>query len=89
MNMSPISPGTGCWRPRPANESYADVAVGGWVQLRIEVHGEKARLFLDGEDQPSLVVNDLRSGPAAAGPVALHISPETIGYFSDIRVRRQ
>jgi len=70
-------------------ESYADVAVGRWVRFRIEVHDEKARLFLDDEDQPSLIVNDLRSGPAAAGPVALHIGPETIGYFSDIRVRRQ
>ncbi|NIJ19242.1 hypothetical protein FHS95_000911 [Sphingomonas naasensis] len=68
-------------------ESYADVAVGRWVKFRIEVRGDKARLYLNGSDQPALVVNDLRSGPDGAGAVALQIGPETIGYFSDVRVR--
>lgn len=68
-------------------ESYADITVNQWVRFRIEVQGEKARLFLNSNVQPSLVVNDLRSGAAGTGDVALFIGPETIGYFADVRVR--
>lgn len=70
-------------------ESYADMEVGRWVRFRIEVRGEKAHLFLNGNEQPSLVVNDLRSGATGTGAVALYVGPETIGYFSDVRVQRQ
>lgn len=67
-------------------ESYADVAANQWIRFRIEVSGSKARLFLDDNPQPSLIVDDLRSGTNGSGAVALFIGPETIGYFSDVRV---
>jgi len=37
-------------------ESYADVVPGEWTKLTIEVHGDKARLYVQGSPQPSVVV---------------------------------
>src|SRR6266850_216860 len=43
-------------------ESYADVFPGAWTKMRIVVEGTRARLFVNGADQPCLIVNDLKLG---------------------------
>jgi hypothetical protein len=53
--------------------------------MRIEVHGQSAKLFVNGAPQPSLIVNDLKH-PARTGPVALWIGDATDGYFSNLRI---
>ena len=70
-------------------ESYADMVPGEWTKFRIEVRGDKARLFLNGQPQPVLIVNDLKLGAAASGGVALWVANATEGYFSNVRVRKQ
>jgi hypothetical protein len=40
-------------------ESYVDLETGEWTKLRIEVAGTKARLYVNGAEQPCLIVNDL------------------------------
>ena len=70
-------------------ESYADMAAGEWTKLKIEVAGAKARLYVNGATQPSLIVNDLKLGAGASGPVALWIGPGTDGYFTDVTVKRE
>ena len=45
-------------------ESYADVVPGEWTRLKIEVHGDKASLYVQGSPQPALVVNDLKQRKA-------------------------
>lgn len=67
-------------------ESYADMAAGAWTKLKIDVSGSKARLFVNGAQQPSLIVNDLKLGSSASGGVALWVGPGTEGYFRDVRV---
>ena len=67
-------------------ESYADMVAGEWTKLRIEVDGAKARLFVNGASQPSLIVNDLKLGADARGGVALWVGNWTEGYFTDVRV---
>lgn len=51
--------------------------------LKIEVHGDKARLYVQGAPQPALVVNDLKQ---AQGKIALWIGTETIAHFANLRV---
>src|SRR5205823_14927434 len=41
-------------------ESYAVLEPEHWTHLKIDVHGRVAKLFLDGSDNPSLVVNGLK-----------------------------
>ena len=67
-------------------ESYADLRPGVWTRMRVEVADGRARLFVNGAEQPSLVVNDLKPG-ATRGKVALWIGLGTDAYFSDLIIR--
>lgn len=66
-------------------ESYADMEAGGWTKLKIEVSGSKARLYVNGASQPSLVVNDLKHG-TSHGAIALWARISSDAYFSNLRV---
>lgn len=72
-----------------AYESYADMGLDEWINLRIVVKGKQARLFLNDNKQPSLVVNDLKLGENAAGALGLFVDIGTEGYFSDLTVTKQ
>jgi hypothetical protein len=67
-------------------ESYADMGLNEWITLRIEVSGQKAKLFLNDSRHPALVVNDLKHGTGAAGGIGLFVDVGTEGFFSDLRV---
>jgi hypothetical protein len=67
-------------------ESYVDLEPGKWTRIRIEVQGTSARLYVHGQSQPTLVVNDVRSGANGSGSIALWINPGTIAHFRDLRV---
>lgn len=69
-------------------ESYVDLVPGEWTRVRIEVDGVKARLFVHGASQPTLIVNDLKQG-AWKGQVGLWIGPGTIGHFRNIKVTKK
>jgi hypothetical protein len=66
-------------------ESYVDLVPGEWTKVRIEVGGVNARLYVHGNQQPTLVVNDLKLGQAM-GAVALWIGPGTLAHFSNLRI---
>jgi hypothetical protein len=66
-------------------ESYVDLESGAWTHVKIVVAGTKARLFVNGAEQPCLVVNDLKLG-AGKGAVGLWVGPGTDGYFANLRV---
>jgi hypothetical protein len=66
-------------------ESWADLKPDTWTHVRIEVHGRTARLFLNGSDEPSLIVNGLK-GEDLKGGVALWGYPSEESYFSNLRV---
>jgi hypothetical protein len=66
-------------------ESYADLEPGAWTPVKIVLSGTKARLYLQGASQPSLIVNDLKLG-AGSGRIALWLGPEAEGYFSNLRI---
>jgi hypothetical protein len=53
----------------------------------IEVKGDRARLYVHGAEQPTLVVNDVKTGVQAKGGVALFIDPSTVAHFRNLRVQ--
>ncbi len=53
-----------------------------------EVRGDTARLFVHGQEQPTLLVNDVKTGAQGRGAIALWIGPGTVAHFRDVRVRR-
>jgi len=52
-------------------ETYADMALNEWITMRIEVKDKQARLFLNDNKQPSLIVNDLKHGDNISGGIGL------------------
>jgi hypothetical protein len=66
-------------------ESYVDLQPGVWTRYRIEVEGRKARLYVNGAEQPCLIVNDLKLEPQQ-GRVALWVGPGTEGYFANLKI---
>jgi hypothetical protein len=66
-------------------ESYVDLEPGVWTKYRIEVEGRKARLYVNGAEQPCLIVNDLKLEPRE-GQVALWVGPGTEGYFANLKI---
>src|SRR6267143_728972 len=66
-------------------ESYADLVPGQWTQMKIQVAGSRARLYVNGAEQPALMVNDLKQS-SANGAIALWVGPGTIAHFADLKV---
>ena len=66
-------------------ESYVDLQPGVWTKYKIEIEGRKARLYVNGAEQPCLIVNDLKLAPREGG-VALWVGPGTEGYFSNLKI---
>jgi 3-keto-disaccharide hydrolase len=67
-------------------EAYVDLVPDAWTPIRIEVRGTKARLFVNGQAQPTLIVNDLKTGEQGRGAIALWIDSGTIAHFRNVRV---
>ena len=66
-------------------ETYVDLVAGEWTKVKIEVRGEKARLYVNGVEQPTMLVNDLKQ-KQTRGAIALWIGPGTIAHFSNVRI---
>lgn len=66
-------------------ESYVDLVAGEWTKVKIVVKDTRAQLFVNGSDQPCLIVNDLKKG-ITTGSIGLWIGVGTDGYFRDLRV---
>jgi hypothetical protein len=68
-------------------ESYVDLMPGVWTKIKIEVRGERARLYVYGQEQPTLIVNDLKTGAQRKGAVALWLDRGTVAHFRDLSVQ--
>jgi hypothetical protein len=66
-------------------ESYVDLQPGVWTKYKIAISGHDARLYVNGADQPCLVVTDLKLD-AQDGGVALWVGPGTEGYFTNLKI---
>jgi hypothetical protein len=67
-------------------ESYVDLLPDVWTAVRIDVRGDRARLYVHGQEQPTLIVNDLKSGVQRTGKVALWINHGTVAHFRNLTV---
>jgi hypothetical protein len=66
-------------------ESYVDLVPGAWTKIKIEVRGDKARLYVNSAGQPTLIVNDLKHGQSK-GAIGLWIGPGVIAHFANLTV---
>jgi hypothetical protein len=67
-------------------ETYADIVPGQWIKVKITVDGDKARIYLNGAEQPTLLVNDVKSGANGSGKVALWLEGSTVAHFRNLKI---
>lgn len=67
-------------------EAYVDLVPGVWTKVKIEVRGEQARLYVHDQPQPTLIVNDVKTGAQGSGAIALWVGPGTIAHFRNVTV---
>jgi len=67
-------------------EAYVDLVPGEWTKVKIEVRGSLARLYVHGNEQPTLIVTDVKSGADAKGAVALWLDTGTVAHFRNLKV---
>lgn len=69
-------------------ESYADMGLNEWIKLKIVVLDNQAKLFINDNVQPSLIVNDLKHGANSSGAIGLWVDIGTEGFFSDLSIQK-
>jgi hypothetical protein len=70
-------------------ESYTDIALNEWITMKIEVKEKQAKLFINNNKQPSLVVNDLKHGAGSSGTIGLWVDVGTEGFFTDLKIFKE
>lgn len=68
-------------------ESHVDLVPGRWTKLKIEVKEKIAKLYVNGAEQPTLIVNDLKQ-PSSSGGIALWVGQGTVAHFGDLTITR-
>ena len=69
-------------------EAYVDLDAGAWTKMGIEIAETKARLYVNGAEQPCLIVNDLKLGDVR-GKIGLWAYIATDAYFSNLKVTQK
>lgn len=66
-------------------ESYVDLLPGRWTKMKVEIAGISAKLYIDGSEQPCLVINDLKKGDRE-GLIGLWLHATTLAHFADLKI---
>ena len=69
-------------------ETYVDLAPGEWTKVKIVVQGETAELYVHGNEQPTLIIDDLKHGSDGFGKIGLWVGPGTEAYFANLTVTK-
>lgn len=68
-------------------ESYVDLVPNAWTKVRIDVAGTRARLYVHDQEQPVLIVNDVKTGEHGKGGVGLWVGAGTVAQFRALRIQ--
>lgn len=66
-------------------ESWAQVGLGEWITMRLEVKDSKVEMFINGERYAGFVVEKIK-GVVKSGAVGLWVDVGTTAYFKDLKV---
>jgi hypothetical protein len=67
-------------------EAYVDLLPAVWTKIRIVVRDAHARLYVHDQEQPTLIVNDLKLGSRAKGAIALCPGVNAIAHFRSLTI---
>jgi hypothetical protein len=67
-------------------ETYADIELGRWIHLKLEISGIRAALDLDHMTRPAFIVTDLKLGAPHRRGVGIWIESGTVGHFKNLNI---
>lgn len=73
--------------PKAGYETSAPVALDEWITLRIEIEGERARLYINNQKYDTMVVPKML-GKSKSGSIGLWVDIGTEGYFRDLKIKK-
>jgi hypothetical protein len=84
QQYTPILNGASVWQiyNGPGFTRAVDIPKGVWFHVRLEITGAQAKLYVNDMREPSLVMNDLRSGIRKGG-----VGLGGAAYFSNFEIR--
>jgi hypothetical protein len=74
-----------CSETQGKYESYVDLVPGQSTKFKIQVVGRSARLYVNGAEQPTLIVSNLKQ-PLSKGGIALWVGPGTVAHLADLKI---
>jgi hypothetical protein len=88
LQYTPVSNGLSSWQLYNGRgfTAAADFPYGEWIHLRLEVSGTRARLYLGDDDNPALVIHDLKHGLSKGG-VGLRAPAGGQVHFANFEIR--
>lgn len=84
LQYDPYLNGSITWQLHPESQSAAALSATQWTHLKIVFSGPRAEVFVDGDQQPSLVVPDLAGGNVG-GNIGVFCLADG-GYVSNLQV---
>ncbi len=86
LQYTPLFNGMSAWQLYSGRgfTAEADIPWNEWIHLRIELSGERARVYFNGQERPSLKIDRLVRG-AEAGSIALTGPPNGSVYWANFR----
>jgi hypothetical protein len=67
-------------------ETYADIGLNEWIDVKIEYRDQKAMLYINNQRHPSFIVNKML-GSTMSGSIGLWVDVGTVGFFKDLKVK--
>jgi hypothetical protein len=67
-------------------ETYADIALGRWIHIKLVVAGTRTELYLDGAARPAFIVKDMKLAAGQRGGVGIWIESATVAHFRNLRI---
>lgn len=68
-------------------ETYTDMGLDEWITMRIEFDGKSAKLFLNGQEQPTFLVKEML-GSSKTGSIGLWVEVGTEGFFKELKINQ-
>ena len=88
LQYTPIFHGAACWQlySGSAFQAPSDLPVNEWVHVRMEIQGDRARVFLDGSETPALDMTTLMHG-VSTGRIGVKDTQPGAAWYSNFAYR--
>ena len=89
LQYAPVFNGVACWQLYHGNgcTAAAFLPENQWFHLKMEIHSNQARVYLDDSEVPALVIDDLKHG-ISQGTIGLMGPADGTAFFSNFSYRK-